>query len=61
MALKFNNVFKAFNELQAAFGLTVVNIPPSLQDDLKPEFAGSSPAIFKDITFDKPFHQIIQT
>ena len=53
MALKFNNVFKAFNELQAAFGLAVVNIPQSLQDDLKPEFAGSFPAIYKDITFNK--------
>ena len=40
MALKFNNPFKAFTEIQKAFGLKIVEMPESLHQDLKPEFAG---------------------
>ena len=40
MALKFNNPFKAFTEIQKAFGLKVFEIPESLHHELKPEFAG---------------------
>ena len=38
MALKFNNPFEAFIEIQKAFGLTVVELPDKLKNDLKPEF-----------------------
>ena len=41
MALKFNKPFKAFVELQKAFGLKVIEIPDSLQQELKPEFGGN--------------------
>ena len=42
MALKFNNWTLAFTELQKAFGLPPVQIPNSIINDLKPEFAGNS-------------------
>ena len=38
MALKFINPFKAFVELQKAFGLKVIEIPDTLQQELKPEY-----------------------
>ena len=42
MALKFNNWTLAFTELQKAFGLPLVQIPNTIINDLKPEFAGNS-------------------
>ena len=45
MALKFNNWTLAFTELQKAFGLPPVQIPNSIINDLKPEFAGNSSII----------------
>ena len=41
MALKFNNPFEAFTEIQKAFGLTVVELPEKFKNDLKPEFGGN--------------------
>ena len=45
MALKFNNWTLAFTELQKAFGLPPVQIPNTIINDLKPEFAGNSSII----------------
>ena len=43
MALKFNNWAKAYTEFQKSFGLPIVEIPESIINDLKPEFATNEP------------------
>ena len=57
MAFKFNNWTKAFSELQKTFGLSIVNIPDSIINDIKPEFSGTSNPI-NDITIPSPAKEI---